>query len=113
MNGERSGDVSYITMHVRDSLVAREFYGHVLGWEFEHGRIEDGWGPSGVSTMFGLSGGHESELTWPMYRVDDIGEAVARVRLAGGSATDPEEQPYGWTSECFDDQGMRFGLGQH
>ena len=29
----------------------------------------------------------------------------------GGTATDPERQPYGTTSECTDDQGVRFYLG--
>ena len=48
-----------------------------------------------------------------MYRVDDIAAAVERVRAAGGTATDPVAQPYGWTSECVDDQGTRFSLGEH
>jgi uncharacterized protein len=34
------------------------------------------------------------------------------VRTAGGSATDPVQQPYGLTSECVDDQGTRFYLGE-
>jgi predicted enzyme related to lactoylglutathione lyase len=48
-----------------------------------------------------------------MYRVDDIHAAVERVRAEGGSATDPERQPYGLSSTCVDDQGTRFYLGQH
>jgi predicted enzyme related to lactoylglutathione lyase len=59
-----------------------------------------------------LSGGHDVTTVLPMYRVDDIDDAVARVRAAGGSATDPENQPYGLSSECVDDQGTRFYLGQ-
>jgi predicted enzyme related to lactoylglutathione lyase len=47
-----------------------------------------------------------------MYLVDDIGAAVERVRAAGGTASDPERQPYGVTSDCVDDQGTRFYLGQ-
>jgi predicted enzyme related to lactoylglutathione lyase len=46
-----------------------------------------------------------------MWRVDDIDAAVERVRRAGGTATDPERQPYGTTSTCTDDQGTRFYLG--
>lgn len=112
-NGVRHGDVSYVTMEVRDSAAVRAFYGAVLGWHFDPGRVEDGWGPADVVPMTGLHGGHEVTTVLPMYRVDDIVAAVARVRAAGGSATDPEQQPYGLTSECVDDQGTRFYLGQH
>ena len=38
---------------------------------------------------------------------------VVRVRGAGGSSTDPAQQPYGITASCTDDQGTRFYLGQH
>jgi len=31
---------------------------------------------------------------------------------AGGTATDPEQMPYGITSDCVDDQGFSFYLGQ-
>ena len=43
---QRQGDVSYITMEVRDSAAVRAFYGAVLGWHFAPGRVEDGWGPT-------------------------------------------------------------------
>ncbi|MGO9196810.1 MAG: VOC family protein [Acidimicrobiales bacterium] len=113
LNGERHGDVSYITMHVVDSAVARAFYGTVLGWEFEPGHSEDGWGPVGVAPMTGLAGGSDRPRVLPMYRVDDIQSAVARIRAEGGTATDPELMAYGWSSECEDDQGTAFYLGQH
>ena len=47
----------------------------------------------------------------PMWKVDDVAAAVERVRAAGGTATDPERQPYGTTAEGTDDQGVRFYLG--
>jgi predicted enzyme related to lactoylglutathione lyase len=47
-----------------------------------------------------------------MWSVADIEDAVAAVRAAGGTATDPERQPYGSTSDCTDDEGLRFYLGQ-
>jgi uncharacterized glyoxalase superfamily protein PhnB len=112
-NGRRSGDVSYITMEVGDSVAVRAFYGSVLGWRFEPGRVEDGWGPDDVVPMTGLHGGHEITTVVPTYRVDDIDATVVRVRAAGGSATDPERQHYGLSSECVDDQGTRFSLAQH
>src|SRR5262245_26191574 len=110
-NGTRPGDLAYITFDVADSSRARAFYGAVLGWRFEPGRVEDGWNVDGPVPMAGLAGGGAGVIT-PMWRVDDIGAAVDRVRAAGGTATDPEQQPYGISSECTDDQGTRFGLGQ-
>ncbi len=111
-NGEMTGDVAYITLEVLDSARTRAFYGAVLGWRFTPGRVADGWGVEDVRPMTGLQGGHERATALPMYRVDDITAAVDRVRRLGGMATEPERHPYGFTSDCTDDQGTRFSLGQ-
>jgi predicted enzyme related to lactoylglutathione lyase len=110
--GAGNGDLAYVTMEVVDSGRARAFYGTVLGWRFSGGRIDDGWQVDDVVPMVGLSGGHPGATTVPMYRVDDISVAIEAVRVAGGSATDPDPQPYGITAACTDDQGTRFYLGQ-
>jgi predicted enzyme related to lactoylglutathione lyase len=47
-----------------------------------------------------------------MWRVADLRAAVGRVRAAGGTATEPRQEPYGLTADCADDQGTRFYLGQ-
>jgi predicted enzyme related to lactoylglutathione lyase len=88
-----------------------EATGAVAGWRFGPGQVEDGWSVQSPSPMVGMAGGRSGVVT-PMWRVDDIDAAVGRVREAGGTATDPERQPYGTTSECTDDQGARFWLGQ-
>jgi uncharacterized glyoxalase superfamily protein PhnB len=110
-NGTRHGDLAYVTFEVADSTRARAFFGTVLGWRFDPGRIEDGWNVDGPAPMAGLAGGGAGVST-PMWRVDDIGAAVGRVRAAGGTAMEPAPQPYGLASECVDDQGTRFWLGQ-
>jgi predicted enzyme related to lactoylglutathione lyase len=110
-NGARQGDLSYLTLEVVDSARFREFYGAVLGLRFEHGTIEDGWAVPGIAPMTGVSGGHAVTAVVPMWKVDDVAAAVERVRAAGGTATDPERQPYGTTAEGTDDQGVRFYLG--
>ena len=112
LNGRGPGDLSYITLLVPDSVRFRAFYTAVLGWRFEPGHVEDGWGVLDVSPMAGLQGGHGESTGVPMYRVADIAGAVARVRAAGGTSTDPEQQPYGISAECHDDQGTHFYLGQ-
>ena len=111
-NGRREGDLSYLTFEVRDSARTRAFYSAVLGWQFTPGRVDDGWEPRDIAPMVGLQGGHPVATGVPMFRVDDITAAVTRVRAAGGTATDPERQPYGLSSVCADDQGTRFYLGQ-
>jgi predicted enzyme related to lactoylglutathione lyase len=110
--GSGDGDLAYVTMEVADSARARAFYGSVLAWRFSSGRVADGWQVDDIAPMVGLSDGHEIARTVPMYRVDDIVAAVEAVRSAGGAATDPEQQPYGITASCTDDQGTHFYLGQ-
>jgi predicted enzyme related to lactoylglutathione lyase len=111
-SGFAQGEIVYLTMHVRDSSTAREFYGSVFGWTFTPGSVPDGWQVQGPTTMFGLHGGHSEARVLPMYAVPDIASAVSRVRAAGGTATDPVPMPYGITSDCVDDQGVQFYLGQ-
>jgi predicted enzyme related to lactoylglutathione lyase len=110
--GSRPGDLSYVTMEMPDSAKARSFYGSVLGWRFSRGSVADGWQVQEPHPMVGISGGHADATLVPVYQAGDISSAVARVREAGGAATDPEVRAYGLSSECTDDQGTRFGLWQ-
>jgi len=110
-NGAVEGDLSYVTIETEDSARFRAFFGAVAGWQFTPGRVEDGWGVDDIVPMTGMRGGQTVPTVVPMYRVDDIAAAVERVRAAGGTSTDPEQQPYGVTAECTDDQGTRFYLG--
>jgi predicted enzyme related to lactoylglutathione lyase len=112
VNGLGHGDLCYATIETVDSGRDRAFYGSVLGWTFEEGHVDDGWQAVEPAPMVGLQGGHAEITVVPMYRVDDIESAVARVRAAGGTSTDPAVQPYGVSAECVDDQGTRFYLGQ-
>ena len=108
----RPPDLAYITLEVADSERARTFYGSVLGWRFTPGRTPGGWNVEAVWPMTGMAGGAPQPTVVPMYRVADVAAAVERVRSTGGTATDPERQPYGVTAECTDDQGTRFYLGE-
>ncbi len=110
--GGRAGGLAYLVLEVVDAAEARAFYGSVLGWQFTRGRVEDGWEAPEVVPRIGMAGGQDTATVVPMYRVDDIAAAVERVRTAGGTAADPERHPYGITSNCVDDQGTRFYLGQ-
>ncbi len=113
LNGSGPGEVSYITYEVPDSTAFRSFYSGLLFWTFEAGRIDDGWQVQGTHPMAGVAGGATNAVTVPMWTVEDIDAAVARVRAAGGTVIDePSRQPYGMSALCTDDQGTRFYLGE-
>ncbi|MEB3982905.1 VOC family protein [Mycobacterium sp. 663a-19] len=113
LNGSGPGELSYVTYQVPDSASFRDFYGRVLGWTFEPGRVGDGWQVVGPHPMAGAAGGSRHPATVPMWTVADIDAAVARVAEAGGTVlAEPARQPYGVSAECADDQGARFYLGQ-
>ncbi|OBK15233.1 VOC family protein [Mycobacterium asiaticum] len=113
LNGSGPGELAYVTYEVGDIASFRDFYGRVLGWTFEPGRIEDGWQVQQAHPMSGAAGGSKHPATVPMWTVADIDAAVARVREAGGRVlAEPSRQPYGLSAECTDDQGARFYLGQ-
>jgi uncharacterized glyoxalase superfamily protein PhnB len=113
LNGSGPGELSYVTYQVPDSAGFRDFYGRVLGWTFEPGRVADGWQVVGTHPMAGAAGGSRRSTTVPMWTVADIEAAVARVREAGGTVlAEPARQPYGVSAECTDDQGARFYLGE-
>jgi predicted enzyme related to lactoylglutathione lyase len=115
-NGVRHGDVSYVTLGLPDLDRGRAFYAAVLGWSFSPGsdptmgaQVDD------IAPMTGLWAGpqpdgqrvHGAVLG---YRVDDLDVAVAAVRAAGGTISEPHQEPYGLAAEGLDDQGIPFYL---
>ncbi len=108
----RPGDAVYLTLNVPDGRRALDFYGAVLGWTAVPGRVPDGWQVEGPTPMVGIGGGATEPGTVPMYAVADIDAAVAAVRGAGGAAGEAEQQPYGRSALCRDDQGLPFWLGE-
>jgi len=113
LNGTGPGELSYITYEVADSAAFKAFYSRVLYWTFEPGRVDDGWGVQQTHPMAGVAGGSTAQVTVPMWTVEDIDAAVARVREAGGTVIEePSQQPYGTMAQCTDDQGSRFYLGE-
>jgi predicted enzyme related to lactoylglutathione lyase len=113
LNGNGPGELSYITYEVTDSTAFKAFYSRVLYWTFEPGRIDDGWQVEQTHPMAGVAGSSAAQVTVPMWTVEDVDAAVARVREAGGTVVEePSQQPYGKMAQCTDDQGTRFYLGE-
>lgn len=104
--------LAYLTVEVPSIDAAAAFYERVFDWTFRPGSIPEGRQVDGPTPRTGFAGGAIEPAVVPMFAVDDIAGAVERVRGAGGTATDPERQPYGVTSSCTDDQGLRFHLGE-
>ena len=113
LNGAGPGDLSYITYHAEDSAAFRAFYSRFLFWNFDTGRVEDGWGIQDAHPMAGMMGGQDRAMAVPMWTVTDIDAATERVRAAGGTILEePSTQPYGRSALCTDDQGSVFYLGE-
>ncbi|MFE6609801.1 VOC family protein [Amycolatopsis sp. NPDC057786] len=107
----RHGEAGYFTFQVPDDERAKAFYGAVLGWQFSPGRVEGGWGVEGSGLQGGLWGGPGRQVGWKlMYAVDDLAAALDRVRAQGGQAGETEQQPYGLSADCVDNQGIEFWL---
>jgi uncharacterized glyoxalase superfamily protein PhnB len=113
LNGAGPGELSYITYEVPDSSAFKAFYSRVLYWTFAPGRIDDGWQVEQTHPMAGVAGGSAQAVTVPMWTVEDVDAAVARVRESGGTIIEePSQQSYGKMAHCADDQGTRFYLGE-
>ena len=103
----RAGDLYYFTLSVQDLARAQRFYGAVLGWQFgspDNGHVTNISAPPGGPNVSGDPGAR----LW--FVVDDIQEAVERVRAAGGTAQEPVLYDSGWSADCVDDQGTAFSL---
>ena len=107
-----SGDLAYLTVEVPSIEAAVRFHERVFDWTFRPGSHAQGRQVDGPTPMTGFAGGASEPVIVAMFAVDDIAAAVERVRAAGGTASDPERYPYGTTSDCVDDQGLRFYLGE-
>jgi predicted enzyme related to lactoylglutathione lyase len=109
----RDGDLIYVTLEVADPARTLAFYAAVLGWRSHPGRTPGGWQVEDTTPMIGVIGGHAEATAVPVWRIGDVAAAVARVRAAGGTSTEPHREPYGLIAECTDDQGIRFSLTQY
>lgn len=117
-----AGEPHWFEIGVADAAKAREFYGQLLGWEFEAGPGGDLSRGAVIRTAGidgGLHGGDEGASPYLFFRVDDIDAALERVRELGGTVehspdTDREKSDadFGRFALCRDDQGSGFGLHQ-
>jgi uncharacterized protein len=103
-----SAEPSLVEFPADDADRARRFWSELLGSPLEP-REDEGWQTRGGATAVGVhSRGPGPGDTWslPYFVVDDLAEAVERVKELGGSVVHPGEQ----TAICKDSEGSPFGL---
>ncbi|MEL6245134.1 MAG: VOC family protein [Pseudomonadota bacterium] len=103
---------SYLEIGARDETKTKEFYARLFGWSFspmEHGGVFE---TGGLRT--GLHGGDPTPGIVVYFEVENIEDAINRVRNLGGKADNasPEEPGFGRFSACIGPDGIRFGLHQ-
>ena len=114
-----AGEIAFIELGVRDPERGRQFYEGLFGWRFEPGPSGQGFVLTAGDTPGGMHGGDPEATPYVFFAVDDIDQAVERVRELGGVVEevdvegDEESQArFGRFKLCRDDQGSKFGLHQ-
>lgn len=112
-----AGEVSFFELGVEDVQQARTFYGQLFGWEFAGGPSGNGFHIATPTINGGMHGGDAGAVPYLFFAVDDMDEAVRRVRELGGTVEASEHEGDDDTGSgrfkfCRDDQGSRFGLHQ-
>lgn len=127
-NTVRQGDITFISLYVRDIERAGTFYSSVLGWKVTEIERRSALQVEGQSLPHGLASLEPTTqyLTrlglqlpsdlgpggYVTVAVDDVDATVERVRAAGGQSTNAADVPYGRMAQCVDDQGIVFALQQ-
>ena len=115
-----TGDVSFVSIGVREADRARRFYGALFGWKFSEPPSGRGAVIDTANVGGGIHGDDPGASPYVFFEVDDIEVAAARVRELGGEAepsADHDETPesvarFGRFMLCRDDQGSVVGLHQ-
>lgn len=108
--GLRHGDIGYVSLWVPDAERAADFFAAVIGWRYRPGAAGHSRQVDGQSLHHGLWSVAGPPTLFCCYAVASMGEALDRVRSAGGTAEAPQHQPYGLVAGCTDDQGVRFAV---
>jgi len=108
-----TGNLGYYTFSVPDTEKGRDFFGKVLGWEFQPGDDLARYShASNTTPPGGLVRDSEATGARVYFTTDDIQATVALVRELGGTAKDPSKSESGWSTDCRDNQGAPFSLWQ-
>jgi uncharacterized protein len=114
-----AGELSFFELGVEDAERGRAFYEGLFGWTFEPGPSGQGYVIGARNVRGGMHGGDAGASPYVFFRVEDMEEALARVRELGGTVEEIDVEGdegaiahYGRFKLCRDDQGSMFGLHQ-
>jgi predicted enzyme related to lactoylglutathione lyase len=112
MKTTRTGEASFIEIGAANAARTSDFFSSLLGWQFE----TQGGGFSSASAGVGIGvHGDDPDLNMRVYFVvEDLDQAMARVRELGGKAETqgPGDPVFGRFADCRDPDGVQFGLRQ-
>ncbi len=104
--------IEWFELPAKDTQRALGYYRELLGWQFEpYGDDADYQVAGEAGGAVHAANGHTGALVY--FGTEDIAAAVTQVRDLGGAADDPVEMPgIGFSAQCTDTEGNRFGLYQ-
>ena len=108
---ETTSRIVWFGVPATDTQRAQDFYGRLLGWQFERFGDEDYYVSQEAGGAIHAAPDRNGVLTY--FGVADVDAAADRVRELGGEADEADEMPgVGRYAECRDTEGNLFGLYQ-
>jgi predicted enzyme related to lactoylglutathione lyase len=102
------GTVSFLEIGSTDMAATRKFFGAVFDWRCH----DDMWFQT-PTIKAGLHGNDPAPQMYVYFHVADLDAAAARVKAAGGEASEiKDEGEFGRFVNCKDPGGIQFGLHQ-
>lgn len=105
-----SGEVVYFELPGNDAAASQRFWGALFGWTFTEGNAPGYSMIGGSDPLAGMQHGDPSPHPRIYFGVNDMAEAITRVRELGGAVGEPVTIPAGTFVHCTDDQGVQFSL---
>ena len=102
------GTVSFLEIGSTEMTATRKFFGAVFDWP-----CHDEMRFQTPTIKAGLHGNEKTPQIYVYFAVSDLDAAAARVRAAGGEASEiKDEGEFGRFVNCKDPGGIQFGLHQ-
>jgi uncharacterized protein len=102
---------SYLELGSSDPAKTSAFFSAAFGWPYNPMGPSGGWF-DGPAMKAGLHGDDPAPQIYVYFAVDDLEEAIEKIRSSGGHADEPgpNEPGFGRFSNCKDPTGIAFGL---
>ncbi|MDQ3675571.1 MAG: VOC family protein [Actinomycetota bacterium] len=114
-----TGELAFFELGVDDAERGRAFFEGLFGWKFEPGPSGNGFVITTPNVPGGMHGNDAAAAPYVFFHVDDMQEALTRVRELGGKVEEMDVggdeasiAKFGRFKLCRDDQGSPFGLHQ-